>query len=86
LRKPADTQVVTSKIPAESEVRFLEYRLEVISGWPNSARRDAVRESILLRLMSLARSTTPAPETAEILASSYRLLDGACSMQQIEVP
>ena len=32
------------------EIRFLEYRLEVVASWPDSARKLATIEAILLRL------------------------------------
>ena len=34
------------------EVRFLEYRLEVVRYWPESERKQAVLEGIALRLRS----------------------------------
>ncbi len=34
----------------EWEIRFLEYRLEVVGGWPDSARKLATIEAIMLRL------------------------------------
>jgi hypothetical protein len=37
------------------EIRFLEYRLEVVASWPDSARKLATLEAILLRL---GRSST----------------------------
>ncbi len=32
------------------EIRFLEYRLEVVGSWPDSPRKLATIEAILLRL------------------------------------
>ena len=32
------------------EIRFLEYRLEVVQSWPDSARKVATIEAILARL------------------------------------
>lgn len=34
----------------EWEIRFLEYRLEVVGSWPDSARKVATMQAILLRL------------------------------------
>lgn len=63
-------------MPAESDVRFLEYRLDVISHWPPSGRKQAAAEAISRRLMAIARSTLARPGVDELLASSCRLLDG----------
>lgn len=38
---------------AQSEVRFLEYRLEVIAAWPESGRKRILMEAIALRLSAL---------------------------------
>jgi hypothetical protein len=35
------------------EIRFLEYRLEVVASWPDSARKVATIEAIVLRLDSV---------------------------------
>lgn len=35
------------------DIRFLEYRLEVVGSWPDSARKLATIEAILLRLESV---------------------------------
>ena len=35
------------------EIRFLEYRLEVIESWPDSGRKSALQTSVLLRIHSL---------------------------------
>ena len=35
------------------EIRFLEYRLEVVASWPDSARKVATLEAIVLRLESV---------------------------------
>jgi hypothetical protein len=34
----------------QSEVRFLEYRLEVVESWPDSTRKNAIIQGILMRL------------------------------------
>jgi hypothetical protein len=38
-----------------AEIRFLEYRLEVVSSWPPSARKEATIEAILFRLSTSKR-------------------------------
>ncbi|HEV8041162.1 MAG TPA: hypothetical protein VGP62_19975 [Bryobacteraceae bacterium] len=38
---------------AEWDIRFLEYRLEVVGSWPDSARKLATLEAIVLRLDSV---------------------------------
>jgi hypothetical protein len=35
------------------EIRFLEYRLEVVASWPESARKDATLHAIVLRLATV---------------------------------
>jgi hypothetical protein len=65
--------------PAKSEIRFLEYRLEVISQWPPSARKDVTSEAISRRLASIARSTLDRPGVDDLLATSCRLLEGVFS-------
>jgi hypothetical protein len=46
-----------ANLPASSEllaeIRFLEYRLEVVEAWPASKRRSAVVDAIFSRLLSL---------------------------------
>jgi hypothetical protein len=37
----------------EWDIRFLEYRLEVVGSWPDSARKLATLEAIVLRLDSV---------------------------------
>ena len=37
----------------EWDIRFLEYRLEVVGSWPDSARKAATIEAIVLRLDSV---------------------------------
>jgi len=62
--------------PARSELRFLEYRLEVVSHWPPSARKDVTAEAISRRLTSIARSTLAQTGVEDLLDSTCRLLDG----------
>ena len=35
------------------EIRFLEYRLEVVASWPESPRKDATIQAIVLRLATV---------------------------------
>ncbi len=37
----------------EWEIKFLEYRLEVVASWPDSARKIATIQAIVLRLDSV---------------------------------
>ena len=59
----------------ESEIRFLENRLDVISHWPMSQRRHAVAEAISRRLTAIAKSSMARPEIEHVVAESCKLLD-----------
>lgn len=49
---------------AESEIRFLNYRLDVISRWPSSERKQVTAEAISGRMTAIARYAPPiAPVT-----------------------
>jgi len=61
-------------LPEESDLRFLEYRLDVISGWPPSARKQAAAEAISRRLTAIARSSLA--RERDLIAVSCRLLEG----------
>jgi len=61
--------------PAELDVRFLGYRLDVISGWPPSSRKVASAEAISRRLTAIARSALVRPDIEGLLHLSCRLLD-----------
>jgi len=63
-------------MPERSEIRFLEYRLQVVSGWPPSPRKDATAEAISRRLTSIARSILARSGPEDLFDSSCRLLDG----------
>jgi hypothetical protein len=65
----------------ESDVRFLEYRLDVISAWPPSLRKQATAEAISRRLASVARATLFQRESGGLLSTSCRLLDTIFSGQ-----
>jgi hypothetical protein len=47
----AGNRSIRAKFPhSEWDVRFLEYRLEVVGAWPDSPRKSATIEGIKLRL------------------------------------
>ena len=47
----AGNRSIRAKFPhSEWDVRFLEYRLEVVGSWPESPRKAATIEGIKLRL------------------------------------
>lgn len=61
----------------EAEIRFLEYRLRVISEWPQSPRRRITLEAVSRRLASIARSSLHrAPTHDDLLNLTCHLLDG----------
>lgn len=80
--KNAAMVISISSPPARSEIRFLEYRLGIVSQWPPSPRKTATSEAITRRLTSIARSTLARPEVDDILDNSCRLLDEAFSGAQ----
>lgn len=61
--------------PAEADVRFQGYRLEVISQWPPSPHKVAVAEAISQRLASIARGALVRPDITDLLHMSCQLLD-----------
>ena len=63
--------------PAERDMRFLGYRLEVIQRWPPSARKVATSEAISQRLTTIARCAMVRPDIANLLNLSCRLLDNS---------
>ena len=65
----------TMNPPAEVDVRFLGYRLEVISQWPDSKRKVAAASAISQRLTSIARCALVRPDIADLLHLSCQLLD-----------
>ena len=67
--------IAPNAMPAQSEIRFLEYRLEVIKNWPVSSRKIATGEAITRRLPSIARLALTRPEVDDLLASTCRLLE-----------
>jgi hypothetical protein len=72
--EPIDMQNVVDS-PAEQDVRFLGYRLEVIRRWPSSPRKVAASEAISQRLTTIARCAMVRPDIADLLQLSCRLLD-----------
>jgi len=73
-RNAADKGVMPDTA-AESDVRFLGYRLEVIRQWPASPRKLANAEAISRRLTAIARSALVRPDIDDLLHLSCRLLD-----------
>ena len=71
---------------AESDVRFLEYRLDVISQWPESARKRATAEAISRRLASIGRASLCRPDVRDLLSLSCRLLDNIFSATREDMP
>jgi len=71
----------TPEMLAESDIRFLRYRLEVIGEWPPSSHKDAVTEAISRRLTSIARTSYPLTAERDLLALSYNLLDDIFSRE-----
>ena len=61
--------------PAEADVRFLSYRLEVINHWPASPRKTATAEAISQRLTAIGRSALTRPDILDLLNLSCQLLD-----------
>jgi len=68
------------------EVRFLEYRLDVISRWPASARKRATAEAISRRLAAIGRACLCRQDVDNLLAASCRLLDDVFSDNSAGVP
>jgi hypothetical protein len=61
--------------PAESEIRFLDYRLDVISRWPPSERKRVTAEAISRRITAIARSSLVQPQIDHLMDSSCQLLE-----------
>lgn len=71
----------TPDMLAEADVRFLQYRLEVIGHWPASTRKTVMTEAISRRLTSIARYTYPASAHRDLHALSCQLLDDIFARQ-----
>src|ERR1700678_2526856 len=65
----------TNASPAEADVRFLGYRLQVISRWPPSPRKAAASQAISQRLTTIARCALVWPDSSDLLNLSCQLLD-----------
>ncbi len=61
--------------PAASEIRFLDYRLDVISRWPPSERKRVTAEAISQRITKIARSSLEQPQIDHLMESSCQLLE-----------
>jgi hypothetical protein len=61
--------------PAESEIRFLDYRLDVIGRWPPSERKRVTAEAISRRITAIARSSVAQPQIDHLMESSCQLLE-----------
>ena len=67
--------------PAEADVRFQGYRLDVISRWPPSQRKAAMAAAISQRLATIARCALVRPDISDLLHLSCRLLDDLFAAQ-----
>jgi hypothetical protein len=77
-RGRADKHFVQTTIvetPAESELRFLDYRLDVIGHWPPSERKRVTAEAISRRITAIARSSLVQPQIDHLMESSCKLLE-----------
>lgn len=74
---PISKLVLTTipETPAESEIRFLDYRLDVISRWPPSERKRVTAEAISRRITAIARSSLVQPQIDHLMDSSCQLLE-----------
>lgn len=70
-----DTIAAPRSNPTESDLRFLEYRWDVIQNWPPSARKIATCQAITGRLTSIGRSALTRPEVDHLLTSTCQLLE-----------
>jgi hypothetical protein len=52
-RRPSPGSDPIQTAGSESEIRFLEYRLEVVGSWPDSERKQALIDAISRRLRAL---------------------------------
>jgi len=77
---------VSMDSPAESDVRFLGYRLEVVSQWPPSRRKVAAAGAISQRLAAIARCALVRPDIEDLLHLSCRLLDDLFQEQGVATP
>ena len=77
-QKAADKKHVMTTLSSigctEFEIRFLEYRLEVVSDWPASERKRATVEAISRRLAAIAQWQVGTAND-DLLALSCHLLE-----------
>ena len=71
--------------PAEADVRFQGYRLEVISQWPPSPHKVAVAEAISQRLATIGRGALVRPDITDLLHMSCQLLDNFFAADAVEL-
>jgi len=69
------TSPALSPTPTQSDIRFLEYRLEVVKEWPESERKVATGAAITCRLLAIAHYAATRPGVDDLLASTCRLLE-----------
>ncbi len=69
-----------------SDIRFLEYRLDMVSQWPASPRKEATAEAISRRLAAIGRAMLGRPDVHGLLSESCRLLDHVFSEIANEAP
>ena len=68
--------VATSTLAAaQSEIRFLGYRLQVVSQWPASNRKRAVLDGITRRLTSIAQTAMLRTEIKDLMRMSCKMMD-----------
>jgi hypothetical protein len=72
--------------PAEEDVRFLGYRLEVIGHWAPSPRKVAAAEAISQRLASIGRYALLRPDIADLLHLSCEFLDDFFAADNLAPP
>jgi hypothetical protein len=77
---------VSMETPAESDVRFQGYRLEVISQWPPSRRKVVTAAAISHRLAAIARCALVRPDVEDLLNLSCQLLDDLFTGEGVAAP
>jgi len=61
--------------PAESELRFLDYRLDIVRRWAPSERKRVTVEAISRRIATLVNARLEGPEVQDLMAISCQMLD-----------
>src|ERR1700761_4249067 len=72
--------------PAEEDLRFQGYRLEVVSHWPASPRRLAAIEAISQRLTGIGRAALVRPDISDLLHLTCQLLDSFFAAAEPPLP